>query len=66
MHSVWFRHGDMICTQKIKIKLPCKLKIIVHRGDETGFFICEDYNISAKMIYLSHEVETSSWCAGLS
>ena len=50
----------MICTQKIKIKLPCKLKIIVHRGDETGFFICEDYNISAKMIYLSHEVVTSS------
>jgi len=42
----------MICMQKIKIKLPCKLRIIVHRGDEIEFFICED---SAKMIYLSHE-----------
>ena len=42
----------MICMQKIKIKLPCKLKIIVHRSEEIEFLICED---SAKMISLSHE-----------
>ena len=46
MHSMWFSH------RRYKSQILYKLRILV--GDKIGHFICEDYNISTKMICLDH------------
>ena len=43
MHSMWFMW---------KVIEDINQKFVV--GDEIGHFICEDYNISTKMIFLDH------------
>ena len=48
MWLMWFSH------RRCKSQVFCKLKILVH-SNEIRHFICEDYNISTKMICLDHE-----------
>ena len=43
-----------LVTEDIDYKFFVNLEFWFIVGDEIGHFICEDYNISTKMIYLDH------------
>ena len=51
MHSMWFM---WFSHRWYKSQVLCKLRIYFVVGDEIGYFICEDYNISITMICLDH------------
>ena len=54
MHSMWFMWK---VTEDINHKFFINLEFLFVVGDEIGYFICEDYNISTKIICLDHESE---------
>ena len=43
-----------LVTKDINYKFFVNLEFLFVVGDEIGHFICEDYNISTKMIFLDH------------
>ena len=51
MHSMWFM---WFSHRRYRSQVLCKLKIWFVVNDEIGHFICENYNISTKMICLDH------------
>ena len=51
MHSMWFM---LKVTEDINHKFFINSEFYFVVGYEIGHFICEDYNISTKIIYLDH------------
>ena len=52
MHSMWFMWK---VTEDINHRFFINLEFLFVVDDEIGRVICEDYNISTKMICLDHE-----------
>ena len=53
MRCIVFNLCDLV-TEDVDHKFFVKLEFWFVVGDEIGHFICEDYNISTKMICLDH------------
>ena len=51
MHSMWFMWKVI---EDINHKFFVNSEFLFIVGDEIGYFICEDYNISTRMISLDH------------